>query len=192
LTSAYLTEDCPTSHDLARLLSWADNAAVQMGLNDAHELTITYDGDTLPAGFKDALRQHKQAILTILKARALFTTIETRIIQMRYSDPTKGTRLQAFAWLRNKLAEFKKLCNLKNGYTDPSDDFADTAISCLQHELDELTAEGTPYPVSVDDPRERYDNGKLVDAPGTEYAMVVTREYMDRQTETDNAKWVKL
>ena len=103
-------------------------------------------------------------------------------MNLRCSDPTKGTREAALAWLSQQI---KKLAaaslafgGTEAGWPDGSDVFADMdQITALGHDLAELTRADAPYPVPLPpgcrllpqanfDPfvHGRYYSGKLIGA----------------------------
>lgn len=151
----------PASLGLEDLLGYAYRGNVQLGMNAAEELIISYEDEELPAWFREALSRNKDILVRIVKARTLFKLIDDYVTKLRFENPTKGTRPQALAWLARKLREFEGLCDLPDGYYDPSEPWADSALSTLHFEYGELTAEGNPYPIPRDDPRPRFPNGKL-------------------------------
>lgn len=132
----------------------------EVNLTLSNDDTVVLDRE-VPEWLMKAVTLHQENLKPIVKVRTIFKLIDDYTTKLRYDDPTKGTRPQAFAWLGRKLREFEGLCDLPNGYFDPSDPFADSALSTLRHEYAELTAEGNPYPIPRDDPRPRFPNGKL-------------------------------
>lgn len=88
--------------------------------------------------------------------------LHSYIEKIRYEERSKVLdRPQTLDWIGNEIEALKDRVDLPQGWTDPEDDFADTAIEVLRLEFAELTRPDNPYPVPADDPRERVPNGKI-------------------------------
>lgn len=95
--------------------------------------------------------------------------LHDRILLLRCEKRTrKADRPALLPYLSRRIERVAARCDLPDGYTDPKDEFADTALAALRAEFAELTAEGNPYPLGplADDPFSmdppRLYNGKLV------------------------------
>ena len=112
-----------------------------------------------------AVREHKAALLALADLRSGFLRLCERIITLRCTDPPKGTRAQALAWLGREIEKLADGCwesgrglgRLNDageimeimGFDDPGDPFGGAQIQYLRCELTELTREDAPYPVPL-------------------------------------------
>jgi len=159
-----LPDECPQPIEtvtLAQALEYIRADDIELGCDGERLLLKQSPVKNSPQWIAQIIINHESNLLSIVKARTLFKLIDDRITRLRYENPPNGRRDSAFAWLKGKMIEFKRQCDLPDGYHDPSDPFADSALSTLQFEYDELTAEGNPYPIPKDDPGPRFPNGKL-------------------------------
>lgn len=148
---------------LDTLLGWLVRAGMVLSSDGTGGITVTHpEPEAIPDWLVKAVTVHNLALSKLVAYRIAFKAIEDRITRLRFENPPKGTREAAFAYIDQQIRKLAGACDLPDGYTDPSDPFADGAVSMLWHEYEELTANGNPYPIPADDPRERYPNGKLM------------------------------
>ena len=112
-----------------------------------------------------AVREHKAALLALADLRSGFLRLCERIITLRCTDPPKGTRAQALAWLGREIEKLADGCwesgrglgRLNDageimeimGFDDPGDPFGGAQIQYLRCELTEISREDAPYPVPL-------------------------------------------
>ena len=141
-------------------------------------------GSILTAELLQAVAEHKPTLLQLCDCRAELTRLHEYVIRLRCENPPRGTRDQAFAYLRSQTDKLKGwslgIGGTVDGWPDPADAFADMdQITGLREALIELMRPDAPYPVPLPPgcvllPEANFDvfaagrlyNGKLI-APRT-------------------------
>ena len=120
-----------------------------------HEFDLALKGGSvLTAELREAVAAHKLMLLLICDCRAALTRLHEYIIRLRCEDPPKGTREQAFTYLRTQIGKLKALSvaagGTEDGWPDPSDAFGDSEqINGLRLDAVELMCPDASYPVPL-------------------------------------------
>jgi hypothetical protein len=111
---------------------------------------------TLTGELRDAIADHKPALLIVCECRAKTSRLHEYLIRLRVADPPKGCRAQAFAYQERQIdklaARSVDVGGTKDGWPDPADVFAaGDQIKALREGLAELTRADAPYPLPLPD-----------------------------------------
>ena len=144
------TDDRADALPLADLLNALAALNVEFRRGNGEALALK-SGSVLTGELREAVTQHKPALLEIADIRAELSRLHEYIIRLRCEDPPNGTREKAFAY---QAAQIEKLAarsveigGTEDGWPD-SDAFADNdQITGLRYALAEV--EAGPYPVPL-------------------------------------------
>ena len=151
----------PAPMPLATLLQSLD--ALGVTFRQEGERLALKPPQALTAELQRAVIEHKPELLALCALRADFGKLHTQITFLRCQERTaKAARPALLEFLARQIKALAARCDLADGYADPTDPFADVALSALRAAFDELTAEGNPYPLGPlgDDP---FSEGRCFD-----------------------------